>query len=157
MEIESKLGGEGGNVRCLFKRGRREKSGRGTRWDSLRGRWTGGEGEEGRGRDERGSLGRTTVDWFPPSYHHTPHCLLITTSHTSHLPTTMILSVPLSLSPSSHPPHVLNPLRRSCPNCANMLTISAASGNNKWCCATCPYEYPLETTVSLFLYPFLKQ
>ncbi|KAM0750327.1 putative Rpc11-DNA-directed RNA polymerase III subunit C11 [Meredithblackwellia eburnea MCA 4105] len=31
-----------------------------------------------------------------------------------------------------------------CPNCANMLGISQATGLNKWSCKTCPYEYPIK-------------
>ncbi|OCH91607.1 hypothetical protein OBBRIDRAFT_803154 [Obba rivulosa] len=30
-----------------------------------------------------------------------------------------------------------------CPNCANLLVISAETGYNKWACNTCPYEFPI--------------
>ncbi|RDX53466.1 hypothetical protein OH76DRAFT_1432507 [Lentinus brumalis] len=30
-----------------------------------------------------------------------------------------------------------------CPNCANLLVISAETGYNKWACNTCAYEFPL--------------
>jgi DNA-directed RNA polymerase III subunit RPC11 len=30
-----------------------------------------------------------------------------------------------------------------CPNCANLLVISADTGLNKWACNTCAYEFPI--------------
>ena len=30
-----------------------------------------------------------------------------------------------------------------CPNCANLLVISAETGLNKWACNTCVYEFPI--------------
>ncbi|KZT65836.1 hypothetical protein DAEQUDRAFT_746862 [Daedalea quercina L-15889] len=30
-----------------------------------------------------------------------------------------------------------------CPNCANLLVISAETGYNKWACNTCAYEFPI--------------
>ena len=35
----------------------------------------------------------------------------------------------------------------SCPYCANNLTIGKPNGPNKWVCATCPYEYPINVNV----------
>ncbi|XP_020583927.1 DNA-directed RNA polymerase III subunit RPC10-like [Phalaenopsis equestris] len=36
-----------------------------------------------------------------------------------------------------------------CPNCANLLDIEAASGNQKtrFTCLTCPYVYPIKTKI----------
>ncbi|KAA1116168.1 RNA polymerase III C11 subunit [Puccinia graminis f. sp. tritici] len=31
----------------------------------------------------------------------------------------------------------------SCPTCSNMLVVSRATGENKFECSTCPYEYPI--------------
>ncbi|KDQ10701.1 hypothetical protein BOTBODRAFT_36016 [Botryobasidium botryosum FD-172 SS1] len=30
-----------------------------------------------------------------------------------------------------------------CPTCANVLIISAETGEHKWVCQTCPYEFPI--------------
>ena len=45
-----------------------------------------------------------------------------------------------------------SPVRRvqlmlSCPNCANLLVISAQTGYNKWACNTCAYEFPIAKQV----------
>lgn len=34
-----------------------------------------------------------------------------------------------------------------CPNCANLLVISAETGYNKWACNTCAYEFPITKQV----------
>jgi DNA-directed RNA polymerase III subunit RPC11 len=34
-----------------------------------------------------------------------------------------------------------------CPNCANLLVISAQTGYNKWACNTCAYEFPIAKQV----------
>ena len=36
-----------------------------------------------------------------------------------------------------------------CPNCANLLVISAETGYNKWACNTCAYEFPITKQASL--------
>lgn len=37
------------------------------------------------------------------------------------------------------------PIMLFCPTCANILTILRDdSGLNKWSCATCPYEFPID-------------
>lgn len=59
-----------------------------------------------------------------------------------------------SLSPDA-PPHndartALAPPMLFCPNCANLLVISAQTGANKWVCNSCPYEFPITKQVSVF-------
>lgn len=35
-----------------------------------------------------------------------------------------------------------------CPNCANTLAVAKGSMmENKWACATCPYEYPIDAAL----------
>ena len=40
-----------------------------------------------------------------------------------------------------------------CPNCANLLVISAETGYNKWACNTCAYEFPITKQVPYLLGP----
>lgn len=46
-----------------------------------------------------------------------------------------------------------------CPNCANVVTVlpSSSTGENKWTCPTCPYEFPMELQVSSRMYLQRKQ
>ena len=39
------------------------------------------------------------------------------------------------------------PVMLFCPNCANLLVISAQTGYNKWACNTCAYEFPIAKQV----------
>ena len=46
-----------------------------------------------------------------------------------------------------------------CPNCANVVTVlpSSSTGENKWTCPTCPYEFPMQLPVSSRMYLQRKQ
>ncbi|TFK20431.1 hypothetical protein FA15DRAFT_673461 [Coprinopsis marcescibilis] len=44
-----------------------------------------------------------------------------------------------------------------CPTCANILAISAETGNNKWGCNTCPYEFPITKQMTSRTRMTLKQ
>lgn len=37
-----------------------------------------------------------------------------------------------------------------CPNCANVVTVlpSSSTGENKWTCPTCPFEFPMDRQVT---------
>lgn len=37
-----------------------------------------------------------------------------------------------------------------CPNCANVVTVlpSSSTGENKWTCPTCPFEFPMTRQVT---------
>ena len=46
-----------------------------------------------------------------------------------------------------------------CPNCANVVTVlpSSISGENKWTCPTCPFEFPMVNQVTSRMYLERKQ